>query len=250
MTLLLNEESVTSIGSDSTFNEVHVFALPGSTPSSANTTLSYINTSGVLVSSSDETLKYSLRKKDPISSKDYVGRFLQLDIFSYCYHWGDEKMKDKHNSNILNIGGMYKQISELFPICVEPGKLRDGYVCPYGKDCKSCNKTGKHINDRALMFYLILAFKQHVLETRNIQSGLQKSQNDLISGVTTDDIDKKIAEFKKTISAQANMLSQQNATILMLSSQLSTIQNQYNNLNDSITQMQSQITSLTKIVKK
>jgi len=247
MSLLLSEDNVTSVGSsNSTINEVHVFALSGSTPSSANTTLSYINSSGVLVSSSDETLKYSLRKKDPLS-KDYVDRFLQLDIFSYCYHWGDEKNKDKHNSNILNIGGMYKQISKLFPICAEPGNLRAGYTCPYGKDCKTCGKTGKHINDRALMFYLILAFKQHVLETRNIQSNLQKSQNDLISGVTTDDIDKKIAEFKKTISTHSNMLSQQNATILMLSSQLSSLQNQYNTLSDSITTMQTQINSMAKI---
>jgi len=246
MSLLVSEDSVTSIGSDTTSNEVHIFALPGSTPSSSNTTVAYVNSSGAFVTSSDETLKYSLRKKDPLS-KDYVSRFLELDIFSYCYHWGDEKQKDKHNSNILNIGGMYKQISQLFPIAAEPGKLRAGYVCPYGKDCKSCGKTGKHINDRALLFYLILAFKQHVMETRNIQSNLQKSQNDLISGVTTDDIDKKIAEFKKTISTQANLLSQQNATMLMMSSQLSTLQNQYNTLSDSITQMQSQINSIAKI---
>ena len=116
---------------------------------------SYIDKTGALISSSDQKLKSSLRKKD-IWEKDYLQRILDLDVYSYT--WKNKKSKS-HAAHHVSVGVLYEDIQRIFNgNALSHPKPREGFACE-DKNCPSCHSTINGIKPVEILWYLILAFQ-------------------------------------------------------------------------------------------
>lgn len=120
----------------------------------------YINSSGILVSSSSET-KYSIRKKKP---KDYLERLKKLDVYSYGKIYKDEdgdseqkkKRKDKKRKT-LHTGLIAEDVLELFDNATNIKKELD--LSGTGEEIVDLPES-LAINYNVLICYVIMAIKE------------------------------------------------------------------------------------------
>jgi len=166
-----------------------------------------------------DSLKSSLRKKDITNtSKDYLDRILNLNIYSFI-----RSSSDFHDSNKIKIGTLNTDILNSFDgNALSQFKFISGFTCPTGNSstCQICTVSNDSIynNIESLFFYHILAFQSFVAETRNIQSSLQSTMNSLVSNL-------QVTE-NNTISALTQQVTSQATLISALQSSLTSLQNQ------------------------
>jgi hypothetical protein len=166
-----------------------------------------------------DSLKSSLRKKDITNtSKDYLDRILNLNIYSYI-----RSSSDLHDSNKIKIGTLNSDILNSFNgNALSQFKFISGFVCPTANPstCQICTVSNDYIynNIDTLLFYHILAFQSFVNETRGIQTSLQSTMNNLVSNLSTTETN-QINALQNTITSQASQIAALQASITALQNQ-------------------------------
>jgi len=181
-----------------------------------------------------DSLKSSLRKKDITNtSKDYLDRILNLNIYSYI-----RSSSDLHDSNKIKIGTLNSDILNSFNgNALSQFKFISGFTCPTGNQstCQICTVSNDSIynNIESLFFYHILAFQSFVNETRSIQTSLQSTMNNLVSNLSTTETN-QINSLQTTITNQASQIAS-------LQSSISALQNQISLINNNISVISSKV---------
>ena len=143
------------------------------------TSMSYISSSGSLISLSSDTMKTNIRKKNPHDqSKQYLNRILQTNIYSYSY------INDTCTQNVVNVGVLRSEVINQFN---ENGlgyrkKISNSTYNCGNSECKLCNsdiESDQHVNHNEIFYYHILAFQAYVKQTDDKISYLETKNTDL-----------------------------------------------------------------------
>jgi len=175
--------------------------------------------------SNSDSLKSSLRKKIyNDTTKDYLDRILNLNVYSFI-----RSSSDPHDSNMIKIGSLNADVLNTFDgNALSQFKFISGFTCPTGNasTCSFCTQPADKIfnNIESLLYYHILAFQSFVSETRGIQTTLQSTMNSLVTNLGTTETN-QINALQTTITNQASQISSLQASITALQNQLTLINN-------------------------
>jgi len=130
------------------------------------------------MSTTDQTDNQLVSLKQKISTnpdKNYLDRVLNLTVYSFARN----TYSDPHYNNMIQVGTTSTYVVNSFDgNCLQNViKFLPGFVCPIGPTCQICHPApgNSFIDDKSLIYYIILAFQSYVSQTNATIATMQAS---------------------------------------------------------------------------